>query len=733
MKIRVKGYKRFYKAISNKAHLFPVKVPIQGKNKSYYGIRWKSGTKAMEYIKKDNKIPKDTNMVFETKDGKKKGITENQVLSLYEKTGKNGSLQDFIRANFKKPKAEDNGQMSFNDMAENVDKKDNKKVTNEVAKKEKRLARWNKLYKEGSLDVDIETLGNVFDSNGKVLEKESDIRRNLALKHNNETEYMKNHADFNDVNSYNTIRGDFKRHHKLRDLIYDNNMIFGNGTTNSDYWTKVVENNINEPRDLLEFDKKYHENTAKEKDNSKNNLVNSAKEILKEDGFTDEEATQFLNKLDATIEEKNGSQIIKPSSNSIEELIGKKYDKINGEKLSRAAAKRVNETIRDLSYNLKTGEVMGSTKDNEGIRGMAQTAIDKLKSSIKGESASEDKLKEKDKALKEKRAKLRERERAGLRESRELTGTQAGMLRYRLGTQKVESKGEYTPVKNTEELVNRLKSMKNFHVDIKGRAIMDMMGLNIPLYSKRNGNAFSFKGRSAVGVCRFTVTEDGKRINKEICLVAERDAPAVETKTAVHECMHAKISDTINANLDKLGKDNNRVRSLNRLEETLVETAGQAISNLVHGNETDSKTHSYADQIARYLPIIWDCDDFKNVRKEGSHGIGKEIFKQLSAENGDFLSNILDKYQSSNDDKYMQSKYKAIETKIIERTDKVEKIQEDTGKSDIANLVEELKRGTISLEGALNSGQYRELAAVLITKFLEDEDLDAINELALSF
>lgn len=49
------------------------------------------------------------------------------------------------------------------------------------------------------------------------------------------------------------------------------------------------------------------------------------------------------------------------------------------------------------------------------------------------------------------------------------------------------------------------------------------------------------------------------------------------------------------------------------------------------------------------------------------------------------------------------------------------------------NLVEELKRGTISLEGVLNSFEYREIAAVLITKFLEDEDLDAIDALALSF
>lgn len=105
MKIMIKGFRKFFKAIGNRAHLFPVKVPIQGKNKSYYGIRWKSGTKAMEYIKKDIKVSKDSNLLFDSKDGKKKGMTENQVLSLYEKTGKNGSLQDFIKANFKRPRA----------------------------------------------------------------------------------------------------------------------------------------------------------------------------------------------------------------------------------------------------------------------------------------------------------------------------------------------------------------------------------------------------------------------------------------------------------------------------------------------------------------------------------------------------------------------------------------------------------------------------------------------------
>ena len=103
------------------------------------------------------------------------------------------------------------------------------------------------------------------------------------------------------------------------------------------------------------------------------------------------------------------------------------------------------------------------------------------------------------------------------------------------------------------------------------------------------------------------------------------------------------------------------------------------------------------------------------------------------ANNSNFLTNILDEFDTYKKDPIVASRYRALETKIQERTDKVQKIQEDTGISGIGDLVEELKRGTISLEGALNSSKYRELAAVLITKFLEDEDLDVLEGMALSF
>ena len=80
MKIKVKGFKSLIKAVRNRAHLFPVKVLIRAKSKTYYGIRYKTGNKAMEFTKKQMKIPNTVEVLFDTIDGKRKNITENDVL-----------------------------------------------------------------------------------------------------------------------------------------------------------------------------------------------------------------------------------------------------------------------------------------------------------------------------------------------------------------------------------------------------------------------------------------------------------------------------------------------------------------------------------------------------------------------------------------------------------------------------------------------------------------------------
>src|SRR5699024_8102003 len=77
--------------------------------------------------------------VFESKDGKRKNISEKEVLQMYDAAGKPDILQEFIKKNFKRPKVKastkDNGQLSLNNMiqgnepTEDVKVKDNKQET----------------------------------------------------------------------------------------------------------------------------------------------------------------------------------------------------------------------------------------------------------------------------------------------------------------------------------------------------------------------------------------------------------------------------------------------------------------------------------------------------------------------------------------------------------------------------------------------------------------------------
>lgn len=315
-------------------------------------------------------------------------------------------------------------------------------------------------------------------------------------------------------------------------------------------------------------------------------------------------------------------------------------------------------------------------------------------------------------------------------------GIDGGLINYikmREGTTRVESKNEYKPVKNINELVDQVKSIKDSHTKIKGRAIMDMFGISADLYVKAGNIPFPI-GPGAVGYCTKAYDPNTDRSSiLEIGLVADRDNAVAETKTAIHECMHAQLKHSIDKTLNdypiKSEKKKETIR--HAIEETIVEVAGQGVSNLIHGNGTDKQLWSYSGIIAQVAPMIWGTPEFSEARKKGLHGIGQEICKRLIDNDTSFVQNVVDEYFESQIDNELNGKIKnrmqTIEWAITGNQNKADKIQNDTGKSEIANLVEELKKGTISLEGALNSSQYREIAAILITKFLEDEDLDVLE------
>lgn len=721
MKIKVKGFKSLIKAVQNRAHLFPVKVLVNGKTKSYYSIRYKTGNKAMEIARKQMRIPNDADILFDSKDGKKKNLTENDVLKIYDKAGKPGSLQEFISANFMKPTTKpknsttvdlEQQQMSIDDLMQGR-RKDSKSAgieDKETREKEQKLGNYGKEYDDGTLEIDIENLGNVYDEEDDPVEEATELRRSLALKFNTEVNYMKNNASFSDLSTYETVKKDYLRHKELESILKDKELKFVNIYSipnKPPYWLKAAEVGVNNLNELLDFDNDY-KNGKYDKDPVK---------------------TEILNILGIKPNNESDSRNLKPKLNALKKLIGKKGNVINGKPLTERASKEIDQVLRKASFNLDKMKISVKSGNNY-LQNLLDEALNRKVEEIKAETQGSEPVEP------EEPEKIEEPTKEIERIAFKNIGMDGGLINYikmREGTTRVESKGEYKQVKNINELVNQVKPLKDSHTKIKGRAIMDMFGISADLYSKSNNIPFP---TGSVGYCSRQYNEKtGKGYISEIGLVADRGNSYDETKTAVHECMHAKLTlSGKNKLMDSIytsGKKGKQI--ILKIEEPMVELAGQAVARQIHGDEANKSLHSYATFIADFLPRVWTSDIFKNVRKKGSLGIGQSIAEQLTSGNVDFINKVYDSFNANDDKKANSNRMKAIETKMLERTDKVEKIQNDTGVSSIANLVEELKRGTISLEGALNSSQYRELAAVLIAKFLEDEDLEALEGLALSF
>ncbi|MCW6702146.1 hypothetical protein NH288_08605 [Anaerococcus sp. NML200537] len=787
MKIRFKGLAKLFKAIPNRAHLFPVKVLVNGKNKSFYAIRYKTGNKAMEIVLKQMRIPNDREALFDSKDGKAKNLSEKDVLEIYSKAGKPGSLNEFIQANFKKPIIKprnssivdlDNKQMSIDDLMQG-NKKEQKPESG--------------ITITGPIYDDDERPTYYINDNGNVIETQDS---NLVEQYRKKQKEVNNQAGTDDK---------------------DNNQSNDNeGEENLGKENKKPQNEITDPKQII-IDKLQQKGAfIWEKGGYERLYFNEvgkevADRIAKEEGISKESSTYkalgyFTNKMYLNLKDgkvyipSNGSKGYKLESKYSKKIVQyvkelpKNIDTTSNEnvkllsaegeeKLLQAIGGKVcrgnpyrayidplkmqelaipedkknpwtsgaisrRKTLEDATINLITGEITPKKIYGENIIPKAQEVINNLISEIKTEtegSKPEENQKtpeQQDKELKDKRAKQQSKE---MQFERELIDEgDYGKIR-KFGTKKIISKGEYPKAKNLDDFVKRTKAVKDFHLDIKGRAILDMFGIEAPLFNKRNGRPLSLDRYTKVsGYC--SKNAEGETL--EIALVAETGDNVRETKTTIHECMHSKLRNSISEAMEGL-KFKNYIAGENirgYIEETIVEMAGQGVSNLIHGNETDKQRWSYEGIVARAIPAILGVPEFKGARKNGLHGIGQEICKNLMSGNREFIQNVVNRYiENPEISKYIKTpienksgdmiekRMKAIETKVLERTDKVEKIKNDTRRSGIANLVEELKRGTISLEGALNSEKYKEIAAILITKFLEDEDLEALEGLALSF
>lgn len=294
-------------------------------------------------------------------------------------------------------------------------------------------------------------------------------------------------------------------------------------------------------------------------------------------------------------------------------------------------------------------------------------------------------------------------------------------MRYlrRFGTKKIESKNEYAKANSYDDFNSKLSKLKDSHTDTVARAAMDMLGLDVPLYVKRNGKSLKLGRRELAGYC--SILTDPKKDSPvlEIAVVDYPQSRQSSYKTTIHECMHGVFG-----NLKK-SDGTNLSRMTSVFNEGMVEIMGQAATRKAYGKD-------YYDGFPSYLPFVTETTirlkEMPEFKGKTVHEIGDILCEKMVAKDSEFMSNVVEHLESSrkkdrrlenaNVDKYVEN-IDHVEKVVRERTEKNGQTYE---KSEMGKLVEQIKAGLISLQGAMNSFQYREVATALLYRLLEEDE-----------
>lgn len=290
----------------------------------------------------------------------------------------------------------------------------------------------------------------------------------------------------------------------------------------------------------------------------------------------------------------------------------------------------------------------------------------------------------------------------------------------RLGTKKIESKGEYKKTSNFEDLRTNLEKLKGLHTDTVARAAMDMAGIDAPLYVRRNDRNIKLSPTSTcAGYCQY----DFNGNVKEIAVSDFTSDRAHSYKTTIHEVMHGLLAQTYTKDGTSLAPKMNKT-----FNEGIVEMVGMASMKKAYGKEYRSRDRrSYVDYVVDTCLRLKRMDEFKGKTfSQISDTLGNAAFNR----DGNTLSRVNDHLEQSYRDNpgmcSLNEGYNDVDK--MEKSAKKRFADEHNGdmtnfeKTQIAMLVDRLKNTDFTLEQALKSGQYRELAAILIYNMLEDED-----------
>lgn len=288
---------------------------------------------------------------------------------------------------------------------------------------------------------------------------------------------------------------------------------------------------------------------------------------------------------------------------------------------------------------------------------------------------------------------------------------------------RVDSNGDYKKVSSYEQLRDNLSVLKGSNMEVIGRAAMDMVGIEAPLYVMKD-RPFALDGSSTLGYCEYDWTDYEKGNNvREIGVSDYRRHHQLSFKTSIHESMHGVLGNLMRSDGNPVA-----VSLPHKNHEGIVEIIGQGTTKAVYGKEYEKQLPSYIRFVVDTALRLRGLDEFKG---KSIHKIGEALGEKAVAKDTKYFEELSD-YLNKNKRVGLRGK---VLNELLKNEARLDSAGErghkrsDYGpyeKSDMASLVEQLKAGLISMQAALNSSQYKKAAIVLLYSLLEeDEDVEA--------
>ena len=286
------------------------------------------------------------------------------------------------------------------------------------------------------------------------------------------------------------------------------------------------------------------------------------------------------------------------------------------------------------------------------------------------------------------------------------------------GTDKIESKGEYKKSESFQDLKNSLSKLKGMNAKVVGRAVMDMAGIDAPLYVSRNGNPFILGRTPASGYCSHSPIIP---LVFEIGVVDNPKDRADSYKVAIHETMHGLLAKTVS------GSKPYTFDLPSRYNEGMVEIVASASLKEAYGKEYNTKNRRvYEDFVVDTVLKLKRMPEYKDkTLSQLGHILGDAAFK------GDV--NTLEKIKRHlKGTKISYKQIREFTPEQIERAAIHRYAAEHDGdvtefeKTQLAMLVDRIKNTNYTLEDAMKGG-YRALAFVLLYNVLDEEDDEALG------